>query len=112
MTFILEYAPWASASITVEAQPEGVGCIIHQDTATGEVSYHMPGEAQAINHWVACLRTAASQGDIPPDIDESGTDETVTFAAQYLSVGGIVLLTVADGNCGLDVMCWMLGFSA
>ena len=33
----------------------------------------------------------------------------MTLAAQYLTVGGIVLLTVADGSCGLDVMCLMLG---
>ena len=47
---IARYAPWASASITVEAQFEGIGCIIHQDKDTGGVSYHMPDDAQAINH--------------------------------------------------------------
>ena len=44
-----------------------------------------------------------------PLVSDASTDETWHFAAVYLSVCRIVIETIADSSCGVDVMCLMLG---
>ena len=97
----------------------GVGCDkrccpirgnwLHPSGDTGQHSLHIPGNAQDINHWVTCIAAPDGHGDVAPDISDDSTDDTVTFAAIYLSVSRFLLQTTADGNCDLDVMCFMLG---
>ena len=95
--------------MTGEAQFEEVGCIIRLGEKTGQQSLHIAERTQDINHWVACIKAPQSHGDGAPAISDSSTDETLTFAAIYLSKLRFVIVTIADGSCGLDVMCLMLG---
>ena len=104
-----EYAPWASAAMEGEAQFEAIGCIVKGDPATETTSLCIPEEAEDVNHWVACIKAPASYGNGGPEVSASSTDETLTFAATYLSMSRIVIETVADGDCGLDTKCLMLG---
>jgi len=103
------YAAWASDAIKAETQFEAVGCIIRIDPVTAEKSYSVPEDPREINHWVGCIKAGGSHGDGAHPILDSSAEETVTFAAIFLSVDRIVIETIADGNCGLDVMCLMLG---
>ena len=106
---VQEYAAWASDAITDETQFEAIGCILSADDVAGEKTLRFPEDARDVNHWVACVRVAGSHDDGPPALADSSSDNTRTFAAIYLSVNYIVLETIADGSCGLDVMCLMLG---
>ena len=109
---VQEYAPRASEAITEETQFEAVGCVTGEDALTGEKFLRFVDDARDVNHWVAGVRVAGGRGDgakgalAPLD---SSSDETRTFAAIYLSISLIVLPIIADGICGLDVMCLMLG---
>ena len=109
-TYIIEeYAPWASGAIQTDAQLEAVGRIMRADIETGETSLHIPENPEDINHWVACVKSIPGHGDGAPQVSDASTDETWHFAAVYLSVCRIVIETIADGSCGVDVMCLMLG---
>ena len=109
---VQEYAPWASEAITDQTQFEAIGCVVGVDAATGETFLRVPEDARDVNHWVAGVRVAGGHGDGAEGalaLLDSSSDETRTFAAIYFSVSLIVLETIADGTCGLDVMCLMLG---
>lgn len=106
---VFEYIPRASDAIKDVAQFEAIGCICRLDEHTGPHSLHTPDNAQDINHWVACIASPDGHGDFAPDISDDSTDDTVTFVETHLSVSRCLLQTTADGNCGLDAMCLMLG---
>ena len=121
-----EYAPWASGAIKREALFDAIGCIRDVDLVTGRVSISMMDGGAELNHWVACIDSPVIHGDGAPVSHGDGapvshgdgalvsygddTDATNTFNAMYLSKGRAVIETIADGDCGLDVMCLMLGF--
>ena len=105
---VKEYAPWALEAITDETQFEAVGCVVGEDPDTGERFLRVAHDARLVNHWVAGLR-AGGHGDGALAFPDSSSDENITFAATYLSMSVIILQTIADGSCGLDVMCLMLG---
>ena len=95
-----KYASWATAFITKPASFEVIGCRITDDGIC------MVENAKDVNHWVACVATDARRhGDGEP----SPSDTTQTLQGLYLSLNRIVVFTVADGDCGFDVMCLMIG---
>ena len=94
-----KYAPWATDFITEQAPFEVIGCCTTDD------GIRAVEDAREVNHWVACISTGAKShgdGELP------SSDMTLTFQGIYLSVGRIVVYTVADGDCGFDAMCLML----
>ena len=99
------YAPWASSHIDCATPYEAIGCRIAVDEHTGKRSLRVVQDAQNITHWVACIKGDKCHGDGECAIDE----ETMTFHAVYLSLGRMVMETIADGDCVLDVMCLMVG---
>ena len=116
---VQEYAAWAAEAITTETSIEAIGCIVSKDEATGDENLRVPEDARDVNHWVACVHSGDCHGDGVEAVESHGdgalanldgsSDDTRTFAATYLSVNRIAIGTIADGTCGLDVMCWMLG---
>ena len=58
---------------------------------------------------MACVKSIPGHGDGAHQVSDASADETCHFAAVYLSVCRIVIETIADGSCGVDVMCLMLG---
>ena len=66
-------------------------------------------EEKHINHWVACVSESDHEGIGHALLEETSDDETETFQARYRSVDRIVLETVDDGDCGLDVLNMMAG---
>jgi len=99
------YAPWASGAMTSEAQFEAIGCVVREDEH-GQRSLSIPDRAEDINHWVAGINTLGSHGDGASPICDLSNGE---FAAIYFSLCMCVIETIADGSCGIDTMCLMLG---
>ena len=68
---------------------------------------HTVEDVQEMNHWVACVKATTGirhgDGELPSD------EETLTFQSVYFSLDRIVVQTVADGDCGVDVQSLMLG---
>ena len=58
---------------------------------------------------VGCT-AACPEGGPVPSLGEGEHETTLTFCAMYLSLSLHVAKTVADGDCGLDVMCLMLAW--
>ena len=104
-----EFAPWALDAISAEAQFEAIGCTCRVDSETGDRTLHVAEESDLINHWVACINSHSSHGDGGLEASDSIGHGTQLFAATYLSLSRVVIETIADGNCGIDVMCFMLG---
>ncbi len=106
------YAPWAVDRVTQEAAVEAVACRLSVDEDTGTASINVIEDDEwVVNHWVACLKVGASHGDgAEAGIAEldGGDDATTTMEAIYLSLGRVVLQTIADGDCLYDVMCLIL----
>ena len=73
----------------------------------GVVSHNVVEDPREVNHWVACV----DQGGCHGDGEWADDEETLTFQAVYLSFNRIVTRTVAEGDCGLDVLCLMSGVS-
>ena len=103
---IAKYAPWASEQISTAAPFEAIACRLSVSDA-GVVSHNVVEDPREVNHWVACV----DQGGRHGDGEEADDEETLTFQAVYLSFNRIVTRTVADGDCGLDVLCLMSGLS-
>jgi len=61
---------------------------------------------QHTNHWVASIPIGSGDDHSHGDGESEVTD---TFYGTYLSLSMRIETTVADGDCGLDVMCLMLG---
>ena len=105
---LAQFAPWATESITDCPLFQAISCRFAQGTS---LSLH--GHAlHTMNHWVASFRDDRI-GSIPTDyiesLGEGASDTETTFYATYLSLSLHVVKTVANGDCGLDVMCLMLG---
>ena len=105
------HAPWANTAISNNALCHAVCCHIREGGVLAEIE----NEAQNTNHWVA----AYPEGGHVPNLGEGGpvlslgegeSEVTATFCAKYLSVELHIAKTVADGDCGLDVMCLMLAW--
>ena len=108
------YAPWVSGSIRREIAVEAVACKVTRDEATGAKHLHLLGEdIQETNHWVACVRSGHCHGDGGGHAlgGEDDDDATLTFAGTYLSLGRVILKTIADGDCLWDAACVMLRLS-
>ena len=103
---IAKYAPWANEQISTAAPFEAIACRLSVSDA-GVVSHNVVEDPREVNHWVACVE----QGDRHGDGEEADDEETLTFQAVHLSFNRIVTWTVADGDCGLDVLCLMSGLS-
>ena len=103
-----KYAPWVSDSISDRAPVEAIACRYDGKNGYGTLQF-VECDVRRVNHWVACMPLGAS--GVSDDQGDGGADDddTRTFQAIYLSLGRIVIHTVADGDCGLDVQCLMLG---
>ncbi len=97
------YAPWANTAIKHCASVQAISCRILGD---GSLTFHGDG-LHMMNHWVVSVPLASGHMD---SLGEGDSDSTVTFHATYLSLCLHVSETVADGDCGLDVMCLMLAW--
>jgi hypothetical protein len=64
---------------------------------------------ESMNHWVVAIDFGEHDGPLVDLTREEGTDAEEHFFAFYLSLNRLVLRTIADGDCGLDGMCLMLG---
>ena len=72
---------------------------------------HVAEYMRDVIHWVACIKADGRHGDGASQalVDEGASDEeTMTFHAKYLSVGCVIIVMGADGDCGNDVQCRML----
>ena len=102
-----KFAPWALDSITAEAAFEAIACRTSEDEDSGARRLHIVEDTREVNHWVACIKTntggSHGDGEVPSD------EDTLTFHSLYFSLGRIVVVTIADGDCGLDVQSLMLG---
>jgi len=107
---VAKYAPWALKAMTSEANCEAIGCKLTRDEFTNEVRLHVAHSEVHINHWVVCLPSTASRGDgADSNLHISDSDANGTLTECFLSVKRHLISTVADGKCGPDAMCIMLG---
>ena len=107
---LLKYAPWANHAVSVVGKCHAVSCSLRD----GGSVCGLGGEAMRTNHWVAGF--PIDGGSAPPALHgvglaDSTCEQTRFFYAQYLSHSVQLEATVADGDCGLDVMCCMLGWT-
>ena len=103
------YAPFISESITASALFEVLSCRISRDATTDARRLHVVEDLQETNLWVACVKGRLDDGLGHALLEEASDDETETFQALYASKDRIVLETVSDGDCGVDVLNLMLG---
>ena len=95
------FTPWAKEHCTRAVAVTGIVCKV-MAVAGGSLECvpiseeHLVG---SMNHYVG--------GCAMPESAVAGN--TLGFDAFYASLGVAVIATVADGDCGLDVMCLMLG---
>jgi hypothetical protein len=105
---ILEkYAPWIANSISTEAQFEAIACRVARDEETDERALHVLSDARETNHYVACIKDGLHESHGGGDVVDVNDDSSLEFHAIYLSFGRIVIETVGDGDCGVDVMTLM-----
>jgi hypothetical protein len=97
-----KYAPWALEFISGEVVFEAIATKIDGD---GRV-HILQGHGNEMNHWVACVKTGVKDGVAEYVASKKATEALQHF---YFAQGYIVILTVADGDCGFDVMCLMSG---
>ena len=100
---------WRSPSQHLHRFNEVIGCRISRDAQTDARRLHVVEEERHINHWVGCIPESDHEGIGHALLEETSDDETETFQARYRSVDRIVLETVDDGDCGLDVLNMMAG---
>ena len=107
---VTTFAPWASEAMTSDANYEAVGCRLVRDEITNKIRLEVPQEDKSINHWVICIPSTASRGDGADSIVHvSDSDANRTLTDCFHSVKRHLVSTIADGNCGPDAMCLMLG---
>ncbi|CAK0856984.1 unnamed protein product, partial [Prorocentrum cordatum] len=104
---LVKYAPWANDAVSVVAKCHAVSCAFRDD---GSVR-GLDDEALRTNHWVAGFPLDGGGAPAGASLAESMCEETRFFYAQYLSHSVQLVATVTDGDCGLDVMCFMLGWN-
>ena len=128
------HAPWASDFLApAGGQFDIIGCQYCVDATSGVSTLHVVEDAHGslLNHWVAgvqvrgCSDSAAVAADSAAvaagatvaaadsgSLSATGAmdqEATVFFHAFYLSLNLAVVETIADGDCGLDAMCVVLG---
>ena len=98
---IAHYAPWAENCTKLTHIDGVVCCLVSHDGGNPKpepVTAHHP--LHECKHFLAALQTSAPMGGC------------VGIEGFYQSKGVVILGTVIDGNCGLDVMCNMKGVEA
>ena len=100
-----EYAPWANDFITHRPLYDGISCTISQAEGLALLG---PG-AESMNQWVVATAFQELEATPMDGTLQDVTDAQDTFLAFYLSLNRLVLRTIADGDCGVDGMCLMLG---
>ena len=103
---ISTYARWAMEMCTAECAVEGV-CVVCRPAAAGGAPEMMPvyaeNPARRISHFAAAVHLPGLE-DAEPQSRCNSELETL-----YTSLGVVLLGTVCDGYCGIDVMCQMVG---
>lgn len=96
---VKKYAPWASDSMVMDAAFEAVATCLKD-------GLNLIADPRATNHWVACIKADGRS----TNYDMATHNETTqTFIALYYSVDRIIIETICDGDCALDVMSLMCG---
>ena len=109
------FAPWADDICTLETRADCVSCKYDCSPISGLVTC-TPISATCtlaeVNHYVAVLPLGTQiggGGGSGVDLDSRGSGSYIERF--YLALGQVVQFTVADGDCGLDVMCIMCGMN-
>ena len=97
------YAPWALQFMSEEVAFEAIATRTDEN---GICHILTTNSGRETNHWVACVKKGVKDGDREYVASEKAAVDLQHF---YFSQGYIVILTVADGDCGFDVMCLMSG---
>ena len=102
------HAPWALPFMTAEAPFEVIAC---KATADGLQLLTDCNTGHEANHYIGAAVVAAGGGDGADrtELPDDGNEHEAFLFATYLSLGRVVIPTVLDGDCGLDVMCLMAG---
>ena len=98
------FAPWAKTYCTSDAAVIAIPCALVAK-AGGSVECVPISEQHPLKktcHYVGGI-------SIPGTAVAGNADFTCGFEVFYAKLGIAVLATVVDGDCGLDVMCMMLG---
>ena len=96
------YVPWALGRCKHECIVDGVCCCFERVAGSAVAEMKPVSETHPLSrctHFVAAVRMACGLGGPYPD----------SLVGFYSSHGFAVLGTVADGDCGMDVCCQMLG---
>ena len=98
------YAPWAADTCLEQCQVQGICCAVVTSpdgrTHIQAISEEFP--LHRCRHYVAAV--AASM-----PLDASAGNDALSFQAFYEARGIVLLGSVVDGDCGVDVMNMMLG---
>ena len=108
LCFIEQFAPWAKDICTKECSYAAIPCARARNTSGGiecvQISEENP--LSRMTHYVAGI-------DIPSApmtaVAAEATLDGGAFDEFYKTLGVYYLKTVADGDCGLDVMCLIMG---
>ena len=95
----------ANEFITHRPIYEAIACLISEEEGLTLIGH----EVASMNHCVVAIEVEKDKG---PPIDETreyATDAETLLFTLYLSLKRLVLRTIADGDCGLDGMCFMPG---
>jgi hypothetical protein len=95
------YAPWALARCHTGCAIDGVCCCL-KATESGYAQLRPVSEEAPLSE---CSHFVASIPADGMDVDSEGT----SIQSFYGRLGRVILGTVMDGDCGLDVACMMLG---
>ena len=93
------YAPWARERCTQACSCDGVACVMSARSC-GLAEMHPITDAYPLGqtrHWLAAVKVLGPLGAA------SGSIETF-----YIRLGMVVVGTVTDNDCGIDLMCMML----
>ena len=102
---VAEFAPWATESITDRLMFDAISC--HWERGPG-LSLH--GHVlHSMNHWVVGFPDADTVAY--GSLDDGDAYAETLFYSTCHSLQRRVAKTVANGDCGLDVMSLMLGMS-
>jgi len=100
-----EFAPWANDFIDYRPIYDAISCGTSEGTG---LSLH-DHDVGSMNHWVVAIAFEVQDISTVDRTREGGTESEELFFGLYLSLHRLVVKTIADGDCGLDAMCLMLG---
>ena len=101
---IKTFAPWADSLELHDTDVDGVCCCFDPDVQEYvRVSEDYP--VSKVSHFVAAVHLERGAGPMVAVGERAGS----RLEAFYARLGVVVLGTVCDGDCGVDVMCQMLG---